>query len=67
MHYNGYMEQHQKDKPTGITTRYPQDVLIEMRRLAEAHGRSFNGEVVWALRYYLASQKGDMTHGKKGI
>jgi len=52
------MKETQKDKPTGINTRYPQDVLSEMRRLASEHGRSFNGEIIWALRSYLASQKG---------
>lgn len=52
------MKEGQKDKPTGINTRYPPDVLSEMRRLAQEHGRSFNGEIIWALRYYLASQKG---------
>jgi hypothetical protein len=64
---NSYMEHHKKDKPTGINTRYPQDVISEMRRLAEAHGRSFNGEVIWALRYYLASQKGETPHDKKSL
>jgi len=62
------MEETQNDKPQGINTRYPQDILAEMKRLAQEHGRSFNGEVVWALRYYLASQKGEHTkHGNQKL
>jgi hypothetical protein len=45
-----------KDIPLG--TRYPPEVLAEMKRLAREHNRSFNGEVIWALRYYIAAQKG---------
>jgi len=39
---------------TGINTRYPNDLLEEMRKLAKQHDRSFNGEVIWALRSYVA-------------
>ncbi|HLY32714.1 MAG TPA: Arc family DNA-binding protein [Ktedonobacterales bacterium] len=37
-----------------ITIRFPLDVLETIRRLAKQHERSFNGEVVWALREYGA-------------
>ena len=43
-----------KNKDTAINTRYPEDVLRDMRTLAQKHERSFNGEVVWALRHYIA-------------
>lgn len=43
-----------------INTRYPPDVLEGMRKLAQAHERSFNSEVVWALRNYIAQQTGDL-------
>ncbi|HEY7123110.1 MAG TPA: YlcI/YnfO family protein [Ktedonobacterales bacterium] len=35
-----------------ISIRFPLDVLDAIRQLARAHERSFNGEVVWALREY---------------
>ncbi|GHO48406.1 hypothetical protein KSX_65690 [Ktedonospora formicarum] len=28
-----------------------------MKQLAEDHGRSFNGEVIWALREYIKHQQ----------
>lgn len=40
-----------------ITTRYPFDLLEELRKLAQEHQRSFNGEVIWALREYIAQQQ----------
>jgi hypothetical protein len=33
-----------------ISIRFPLDVLRALRILAKKHERSFNGEVVWALR-----------------
>lgn len=44
-------------KDTPINTRYPADVLEQMKKLAQAHERSFNGEVVWALREYIQQRK----------
>jgi len=44
-------------KDTSINTRYPQDVLNAIRELATRHQRSFNGEVIWALREYMAKQR----------
>jgi hypothetical protein len=35
-----------------ITIRFPLDVLEAIRQLARVHDRSFNGEVIWALREY---------------
>ena len=37
-----------------ISIRFPLDVLAAIRSLAKQHERSFNGEVVWALREYVA-------------
>lgn len=42
---------------TAINTRYPEDVLEGIRELANKHGRSFNGEVIWALRQYIDADK----------
>lgn len=39
-----------------ISIRFPLDVLESIRQLARAHDRSFNGEVVWALREYSKRQ-----------
>ena len=41
-----------------MTIRLPQEVADELRRLAEDHDRSLNGEIVWALRHYIRSQEG---------
>lgn len=37
--------------------RFPQEVWDEMKRLAEQHQRSLNGEIIWALREYIVHQK----------
>ena len=39
-----------------ISIRFPLDVLDTIRQLARAHDRSFNGEVIWALREYAKRQ-----------
>jgi hypothetical protein len=36
-----------------ISIRFPPDVLDALRKIAQASGRSFNGEVIWALRDYV--------------
>jgi hypothetical protein len=36
-----------------ISIRFPLDVLDAIRALAKRHERSFNGEVIWALREYV--------------
>lgn len=41
-------------KDVNINTRYPPDLLEELRKLAKEHERSLNGEIVWALRQYVA-------------
>jgi hypothetical protein len=41
-----------------IQVRFSHDVWSEIKRLAEDHERSFNGEVMWALRHYIQWQKG---------
>jgi hypothetical protein len=51
-----------QDGDTPINTRYPKDILEEMRKLAGQHERSFNGEVMWALREYIKQQKGEQKH-----
>lgn len=51
------MEKKKEKKDTAINTRYPQEVLEAMRRLSQEHERSFNGEVIWALRQYIAQVK----------
>lgn len=44
-------------KDVNINTRYPPDLLGELRKLAQEHERSLNGEIVWALRQYIAQQQ----------
>ncbi len=45
-------------KDISLGTRYPPEVLAAMKHLAQEHQRSFNSEVIWALRDYIARQKG---------
>nr|BBH87047.1 hypothetical protein KTC_17980 [Thermosporothrix sp. COM3] len=40
-------------KVIAINTRYPHEVYEAMKQLAAAHGRSFHGGVVRALREYI--------------
>jgi hypothetical protein len=42
---------------TRISIRFPLDVLAAIRALAKKHERSFNGEVIWALREFAARHK----------
>jgi hypothetical protein len=42
-----------------ISIRFPLDVLNAIRVLAKKHERSFNGEVIWALREYAERHKGE--------
>ncbi len=54
----------EKTSETRISIRFPFDVLQAIRESAKRHERSFNGEVIWALRYYLDAQKGDKPREK---
>lgn len=38
---------------------FPVEVTEEMKRLAREHNRSLVGEIVWALREYIARQKSE--------
>ena len=49
------MKQKRDDHP--IQVRFPTDVLEALRKLAQQHERSFNGEVIWGLRQYMAQQR----------
>jgi hypothetical protein len=40
-----------------ISIRFPLEVLNAIRVLAKKHERSFNGEVIWALREYAERHK----------
>jgi hypothetical protein len=42
-----------------ISIRFPLDVLAVIRKLAKQHERSFNGEVIWALREYAERHKNE--------
>jgi hypothetical protein len=41
-----------------IQVRFPFEVWETLKELAGDHERSFNGEVIWALRAYIAQTKG---------
>jgi hypothetical protein len=40
-----------------ISIRFPLHLLAAIQTLAKKHERSFNGEVIWALREYAARHK----------
>lgn len=42
-----------------ISIRFPLDVLNAIRAFAKKHERSFNGEVIWALREYAERHKSE--------
>jgi len=46
----------EKQSENKIQVRFPSDVLEHLRMLAKSHQRSFNGEVIWALRQYVVQQ-----------
>jgi len=43
----------QKEAIVATNTRYPRDLHDALQRLARAHRRSFNAEVMWALQQYV--------------
>jgi len=47
-----------------ISIRFPLDVLAALRSLAKQHERSFNGEVIWALREYVERHQARMGERK---
>lgn len=48
--------------------RFPPDVFQAMHTLAQAHQRSFNGEIIWALRRYIAQEQEEVLRAdQKGI
>lgn len=54
-----------KEKEVPYGTRYPQDVLESMRKLAKEHGRSLNAEIVWALCKYIKQQEGEQKNDRQ--
>ncbi|HEY4036249.1 MAG TPA: Arc family DNA-binding protein [Ktedonobacteraceae bacterium] len=53
------MDEKRKEYRTQI--RFPADVWNTMKKLAQEHDRSLNGEVLQALRLYIQDQKGRRT------
>jgi hypothetical protein len=42
-----------------MNVRFPAELLDELRRSAKQNGRSLHGEILWALREYVARRKRD--------
>jgi len=40
-----------------INVRFPADLLDALRRSAKENGRSLHGEILWALREYVARRQ----------
>jgi predicted transcriptional regulator len=49
----------EKPPSTSITIRVPTEVAAILRRLANQHDRSLNGEIVRALREYAERHQGE--------
>jgi len=58
------MDEKRKEYRTQI--RFPADVWDNMKKLAQEHDRSLNGEVIRALRQYIQKEEGhkDADHKK---
>jgi hypothetical protein len=50
-----------------IQVRFPEDVWEELKQLAEHHERSFNGEVIWALREYMKREEGKSKDANQSV
>jgi predicted transcriptional regulator len=50
---------------TRITIRLPDEVAEALRQLAHDHNRSLNGEIVWALRQFIAQQNDQTNQQQK--
>ncbi len=50
-------EKPSKPKTIKATFVFPLDLMDELRELAWQHRRSLVGEIVWALRQYVAQQR----------
>ncbi len=48
-----------------FTIRLPAELLADMRAIAQAHTRSLNGEILTALREYVARYKQEGEQGLK--
>jgi hypothetical protein len=46
-----------KDQQRKITIQLPQWLIDAMKAQAGAHRRSFTGEIVWALQWYVQQQE----------
>jgi hypothetical protein len=54
---------HQQRK---VTVQLPQGLIDAMKAQAEAHRRSFTGEIAWALQEYVARQQHKQQTGRDG-
>ena len=53
--YNGCMGDEKPVKHMNV--RFPAELLDELRRSAKENGRSLHGEILWALRAYVARRQ----------
>lgn len=60
------MKEKQPERKSQV--RFPPDVFQAMHTLAQVHQRSFNGEIIWALRRYVAQEQEVVPHAdQKGV
>jgi len=57
--YKHMKRKERKIEEKSLGTRYPLDLLSDLKDLAEQDGRSFNGKVIWILRDSLRQRIGN--------
>ncbi|HEX4208657.1 MAG TPA: hypothetical protein VHZ51_31535 [Ktedonobacteraceae bacterium] len=59
------MDKEQTEKK--IQVRFPVDVWQDLKQFSQEDQRSFNGEVIWILRNYIAERKGQKHDGHESL
>jgi predicted transcriptional regulator len=60
---NGYMDT--KREMVHISIRFPREVAEALKRLAQEHDRSINGEVIRAVKEYIKRQQKSSREGDR--
>lgn len=61
-----HVTRHVTPHVTRLMLRLPPELADRLRRLASAHDRSLNGELVWALRAYVTTVEREEENERSG-
>ena len=56
-----------KKEIVSTNVRYPKELADAIKRLAEKHHRSINGEIIQAIQEYVQRQEKAETHHAQGL